>query len=142
MKVADVERVVRSRLGGIIRQVHKITDDTDKPNVQEGIAWAMRRLGYSAARVDRVTDAEAALVAAADTDALLDLSELAVLRAIPGNLPAIDTQTGPMRLTISSMSKAIEEMIARRTREIIIEHGKRVPGLQDGERRIGRIVSI
>lgn len=140
--VAEIESVVRSRLGGILTQVHKITEDTDKPNIQEAIAWAGRKLGYTIAKLDAVTDAELELIADTDIDVLIDLSELATLRALPGNLPGIDTQTGPMRVTVSKLAEQLENMIGRRTGEIITEHGNRVPGLQIGEYRRARIVAV
>lgn len=140
LTVAVLEETIESRLGGFIAQVREITEDPSKPSVLESAAWALRKLGYSVATVNAVTDGEMGEVRAADLDVLLDLTELRVLKSLPGNLPAIDTTVGPQSVKLSNLLPALETMIARRTGEIQAEHGHRIPGVIASGRRKARIV--
>jgi hypothetical protein len=100
----------------------------------------MRKLGYTVANVQTVSDSELGEVATADFDVLLDLTELRTLKSLPGNLPAIDTTVGPQSVKLSNLLPALEAIIQRRTGEVQAEHGHRIPGVIQGGRRKARVV--
>jgi len=128
LTVAVIEETIESRVGGFVAQVREITEDSTKPSILESASWALRRLGYDTSSVLTITDAEAEAVTDADVDVTLDLVELRVLTSLPGNLPAVDFATGPQNVKMSTLLPALENIIARRKRDIETEHGRRISG--------------
>lgn len=140
LTVAIVEETIESRVGGFVAQVREITEDPSKPSILESVSWALRKLGYTVASVQTVTDSELGEVRAIDVDVLLDLAELRTLKSLPGNLPAIDTTIGPQSIKLSNLLPALEAIISRRTGEVQAEHGHRIPGVIQSGRRKARVV--
>ena len=140
LTVAGVEQVVESRIGGFIDQVREITEDVLKPSIVQEASWALRKLGYASSSVTTLTDPELALVSDADADVFLDLTELRVLRSLPGNLPAVDTVVGPQSVKMSNLLPALEAIIARKANEVEAEHGYRIAGSVGSGLRRARLI--
>ena len=84
-------------------------DDLDDP-----LAWAVRRVGGSTADISTVTDAELAAVSTDDYDDFIDLAEYRTLRNILGNLDLVDISAGPRAEKLSQLADQVRVMLEAR----------------------------
>ena len=111
----EVEQVLGRRLGAFLAEAGISTiQDGVNPWLTDPLRWALSALGYVTAGITAVTDGDLAAVAAAHTDALLDLTELRALEAVQTNLTAVDVTAGPLGERRSQLADRIGEMVAER----------------------------
>lgn len=95
----QIINIIRARLGGYLTEA-----GIDTPVQWEAcIARAVREAGGTTVNYDSVTNAEIAAVA--DPDLLLLLVEYCFVKNIIGNLPFVDTTTGPRKEALSQLSQ-------------------------------------
>jgi len=80
-------------------------------DLNDPLAWAMRRIGDSTADASTVTDAELAGVAEADYDDLINLAEYRTLQSILGNMDLVDITAGPRSERLSQLAAQVREML-------------------------------
>lgn len=86
-----------------------LNGDLDDP-----LAWAVRRVGGSTANISTTTDAELAAVDAGDQDDLIDLAEYRTLRNVLGNLDLVDISAGPRAEKLSQLANQVRGMLEAR----------------------------
>ena len=110
----EVEQVLDRRLGNFLAEAGMTSDSGVNPWLTDPLRWALSALGYVAASITAVTDSDLSAVAAAHTDALLDLTELRTLEAVQTNLTAVDVTAGPLGERRSQLAERLGEMITER----------------------------
>lgn len=111
---ANVVGIMLDRLEPLMSEAGmSTTDGATNADVQDPMAWAVRRMGYSTASPDTVTDAELTSVGDSDWDDYLDLCEYRLLKSIQGNLAVVDVQAGPRQEKLSQLQAQVASMIQR-----------------------------
>lgn len=83
-------------------------------DLDDPLAWAVRRVGGSTADISTATDAELAAVDVDDHDDLIDLAEYRVLRNVLGNLDLVDISAGPRAEKLSQLANQVRAMLEAR----------------------------
>ena len=110
----EIEQVLDRRLGSFLAEAGMTVQDGVNPWLTDPLRWALTALGYSVASITAVTDGDLAGMAAAHTEALLDLAELRTLEAVQTNLTAVDVTAGPLGERRSQLADRLSETIAER----------------------------
>jgi len=112
---ANCEEILVARLkllleaAGLAVTVAGANADLDDP-----LAWAVRRIGGTTASVSTATSAELAAIATTDFDNLIDLAEYRALQNIMGNLNLVDISAGPRSEKLSQLANQVREMLKAR----------------------------
>jgi hypothetical protein len=120
---AEVEVVVRDRLGALLTEAAAITGDPNKPNVEQCIGWAVRMLGYPTTSITVVEDSEVGAVTTAKLDALLDLAELRTLESIVTNFTQVNLSTGPVTEALGDLAKRATELAKQKRANAALQWG-------------------
>lgn len=118
----DAETILIKRVGALLTaaSLDGTTIDGTNVDLNDPIAFAVRRLGHTVASEVLVADTDIDDVAAADYDAFFDLAELRAKKNVLGNLTLVDITAGPrserlgqlaeqLRKDIDALQKAIQK---------------------------------
>lgn len=112
---ADCESTLVKRLKVLMEAAELVVTITgSNADLNDPLAWALRRVGGSTASVATVTDAELAAVGASSYDDFMDLAEYRTLQNILGNLDLVDITAGPRAEKLSQIARQVREMLKAR----------------------------
>lgn len=83
------------------------TFDGSNSDLNDPIGYGIRKVGSTVSDPSNVADSDLAAVADNLFDALLDVSELRLLRNIRGNLDLVDTTAGPLSESLSQVASQV-----------------------------------
>lgn len=109
---AVAETVLVKRLGPMMAVGElAVTIVGTNADLDDPLAWATRGVGGSTAAHNTVTDAELALIAAADYDDLMLLAEWRTLLNIRGAMDFVDIMTGPRSEKLHQHVAQLQQML-------------------------------
>lgn len=121
---AQLEKLIVKRCGKLMDAVDfdltytGVNDDLNDP-----IAWAVRRNGGTVSNPISVSDADIATLADSKLDALIDLAEYRTLINVKGNYALVDIQAGPEKENLSQTVANLEQLLARKWQYIQDTYG-------------------
>lgn len=123
---ADVESILIKRIGGLFTDLSLdgTTADGTNEDLNDPIAYALKRLGYGVTNIALVTDADLFPVSADDYLALFDLAELRCLQTALNKASIYTNITvGPRSEGLNQKAQAIAGMIKAKTDAIKDDYG-------------------
>ncbi len=102
-------------------------DDLNDP-----IAWAIRKLSGTVSNPVSVSDADVASVSDSSFDALVDLAEYRTLVNIKGNYALVDISSGPERESLSQVANNLKDLIEAKLEYIKNTYGIGAPIMEAG----------
>lgn len=106
------ETILVNRLGPMMAVAEMaVTIVGTNGDLDDPLAWATRGVDGATAAHNTVTDAELALVGAADYDDLMTLAEWRTLKNIQGALNAVDLTVGPRSEKLSQYAEKVQQML-------------------------------
>ncbi|MDY7078015.1 MAG: hypothetical protein SXV54_13955, partial [Chloroflexota bacterium] len=114
MTRVQAETVIVSRAGPLMEAAGMVvTVVGTNADLNDSLAWATRKLGYTTADASTVSDTELASVAVAEYDDFLDLAEYRTLLSIVTNLDDVDIVAGPRAEKLSQLVSRVLRRIDR-----------------------------
>lgn len=133
MTANEVKIVVDDRVATLLAAAREMMADPAKPLVEQSIGWALRALGYPTASLLGPTDVEVT-AAAAQVDALLDLSEMRLLETLQTNLlTRVTLETGPVTEELGETLEQLAKLVPLKRKAAALMHGKWLEILLDDE---------
>lgn len=112
---ANCEAVLVARLKLLLEAAGlAVTVAGTNADLNDPLAWAVRRVGGSTADASTTTDAELATIATVDFDDLFDLAEYRAWQNILGNLSFVDIIAGPRSEKLSQLARQVRAMLETR----------------------------
>jgi hypothetical protein len=122
--IGDVQEIVGNRYAALLAQAQALAGDAFTPSSEQAMAWALRALGYPAASLRYVTEAELAAVAADRLDALLDLTELRMLESIQTGFTAVTVKAGPVQEDYNHLADRLDKIVGEKRANVAARHGQ------------------
>ncbi len=112
---ANCEAILVARLSALLAAADlAVTVAGSNADLNDPLAWAVRRLGGSTADATTATIAELAAIDVTDQDDLFALAEYRALQNILGNLTFVDISAGPRSEKLSQLATQVREMLKAR----------------------------
>lgn len=122
---ANVESILVRRIGKLLTAagLDGTTISGANQDLSDPIGWAVLQLGGAVTSRVSVADSDVATVAAADEEALLDLSELRALESALTNYDATDIKVGDRSESLGQLGGRLEKAIERKRAQVRATYG-------------------
>ncbi len=121
---ANADTILLRRVAGLMDKAGIDSDGAAGTlTLGDGLAWAMRMLGYTPASYLTVVDGDLDDVASSSVDALLDLAELRTLESIGTMYASVTSKVGPLEERLSDLAGTIQALLVRKRAMVAAMHG-------------------
>jgi hypothetical protein len=121
---ANADTILLRRVAGLMDKAGIDSDGSAGTlTLGDGLAWALRMLGYTPASYTTVVDGDLDDVASSSIDALLDLAELRVLESISTMYASVTSKVGPLEERLSDLAGSIQALLVRKRAMVSAMHG-------------------
>lgn len=121
---ANADTILLRRVAGLMDKAGIDSDGAEGAlTLGDGLAWAMRMLGYAPASYLTVVDSDLDDVPNSFIDALLDLAELRTLESIGTMYASVTSKVGPLEERLSDLAGMIQTMLVRKRAIVAAQHG-------------------
>jgi len=119
---ANLEAILVKRAGGIMAVTSMaVTTAGSNADLNDPIAYALRKSGYTVSNLVLVADADVSDVTDGDLDMVLDYAELRTLETVSTNLAQfVDVTDGPISEKMSQYAASLDKRIAKLSDKITI----------------------